>query len=64
MLFLCAKRIKEPPEDGIYIHGLFIEGANWSIIDNSLVEQMPKVVISEVPVIHFVVSNFDIFFFI
>ena len=46
-------RLDEVPEDGINIYGLFIEGAQWSIKDRSLIEQLPKVVINTMPMIHF-----------
>lgn len=54
--FYAHSRINEPPEDGVYTHGLFIEGARWDNREMSIVEQLPKVVIDEFPVIHFIVS--------
>lgn len=49
-------RSDEVPEDGINTYGLFIEGAQWSIKDKSLIEQLPKVVINTMPMIHFKVN--------
>lgn len=37
---------------------IFIEEAKWSIIDKSLDKQLPKVVVNDVPVIHFVCEQF------
>lgn len=48
-------RMNQSPQDGVYINGLFIEGARWSISDNSLEEQHPKIVINKVPAIHMIV---------
>ena len=38
-----------PPEDGAYIHGLFMEGAKWDSEAGMLVEADDKVLISQVP---------------
>ena len=48
-------RIPEPPSDGVYIYGLFIEGARWCTNEKSLCEQLPKVIINDFPCIHFLV---------
>lgn len=41
------------PPDGVYVNGLFLEGAKWR---GRLEEQDPKVLVEEVPCIHFMVS--------
>ena len=56
LIFFVYERIMKLPKDGFQFH---IQRAKWSILDNSIVEQLPKVVINDVPVIHFVVSFFD-----
>jgi Dynein heavy chain C-terminal domain len=53
-------RIERPPDDGVFVYGLFIEGARWDDVENSVVEQLPKVVINDFPLIHFVVSLTEI----
>lgn len=63
MLFLyltktkILHRTKDRPEDGVYIHGLFIEGARWDLKAGILKEQIPKQLIDVMPVIHLVVSK-------
>eukprot|EP00049_Salpingoeca_infusionum_P016530 m.339145 g.339145 ORF g.339145 m.339145 type:complete len:4022 (-) comp16092_c0_seq1:259-12324(-) len=45
------KKYEQPPEDGAYIDGLFIDGARWDTKANILGEQDPKVLANEMPVI-------------
>jgi len=40
------------PSDGVYIYGLFLEGAKWSGTQNKLVEPVPKELFSQLPIIH------------
>merc|ERR1711865_750683 len=39
----------KPPEDGCYIHGLFLEGAAWDPNQHALVEARPKELYSTFP---------------
>jgi len=47
------------PEKGCYVHGLFMEGAQWA--DVAIVESAPKVLFTAMPVMYFdpVVTNSD-----
>lgn len=49
--------IEKSPADGILAYGLFIEGARWCETQKSVVEQLAKVVVNELPLIHFIVSK-------
>ena len=44
--------ILNEPEDGVYIDNLYLEGAKWDIVQNSLVECGQIELISTMPVIH------------
>ncbi|ORY14233.1 dynein heavy chain [Rhizoclosmatium globosum] len=50
------KQMKEditaPPAEGVYIHGLFIEGAGWDRKNIRLTESLPKILYQLMPVIH------------
>ena len=43
--------IKEKPEFGCYIQGLYLEGAEWNTEDNCLERQLPKKLICDMPLI-------------
>jgi len=43
--------IQEKPEDGCYIHGLFLEGARWNSDTHTLDESKPKTLFESFPVI-------------
>lgn len=39
------------PNDGIYIHGLFLEGARWNSKSGVLEESLPKILYDPAPVV-------------
>ena len=47
----AAEELKELPEDGCYINGLFLEGARWDAIHHQLAESRPKELYTDMPVI-------------
>lgn len=46
-----AESITEPPENGVNIHGLYIEGCNWSASRMTLEDSNPKETVLLFPVI-------------
>lgn len=43
---------KNQPEDGVYIRGLYLEGARWDSASHSLDDSLPKQLYTDLPVIH------------
>lgn len=52
--FIEVENITQPPNDGCYIHGLFVEGCRFDIQKGMLEESEPGVMNSLAPIIHFV----------
>lgn len=47
-----SENVKSAPKDGgVYVHGLFMDGAAWSIKESSIVESPPKKLFSPLPVL-------------
>lgn len=46
--------IKEKPDDGCYIHGLFLEGAKWDKKKHIINNPAPKELYSSLPMMHLI----------
>jgi dynein heavy chain len=44
--------VKEAAVDGIFVHGLFLEGCSWSKKDNHLIDSPPKALVAPLPVMY------------
>jgi dynein heavy chain len=44
--------VGKPPKEGVYVHGLFVDGAAYSRHDRSLVESEPKKLYANLPVLY------------
>jgi dynein heavy chain len=47
-----VESVKQPPAEGCYIHGLFLDGAAWSRAESNLVESEPKQLYVPLPVLY------------
>ncbi|XP_077138122.1 dynein axonemal heavy chain 8 isoform X2 [Ranitomeya variabilis] len=58
---VVLKHMKEetraPPAEGVYVHGLFLEGAGWDRKTAKLTECVPKVLFTMLPVVHLFAVN-------
>jgi len=50
---LDEKEITQPPRDGVYVRGTFLEGAGWDFENGCLCEPDPMELIVTMPIIHF-----------
>ena len=46
-------RITQPPKDGVYMSGIFLEGAMWDMEAGNLADAAPMQLMSDMPVVHF-----------
>ncbi|CAB3256562.1 unnamed protein product [Arctia plantaginis] len=49
--------IKTPPLEGVYVHGLFMDGASWDRRNMRLCESTLKVLYTQLPVVHIYAIN-------
>lgn len=50
---LSAADVSSPPEDGMYVDGLWLEGARWDAAAGCLADSQPGVMAAPLPVVHF-----------
>merc|ERR1712139_610420 len=51
---VLVEEVEEHPDAGVFINGIFLEGAMWDRAKASLQSSMPKELYSEMPIMHFV----------
>ncbi|EDV90322.1 GH11347 [Drosophila grimshawi] len=51
-LKVSPEECKKPPKEGVFVHGLYVEGAGWDRRTSRLVESTNKVLFALMPVIH------------
>uniref|UniRef100_A0A8B9E3A9 Dynein axonemal heavy chain 8 n=1 Tax=Anser cygnoides TaxID=8845 RepID=A0A8B9E3A9_ANSCY len=51
------EEITAPPSEGVYIYGLYLEGAGWDRRNSKLIESTPKVLFAQLPVVHVFAIN-------
>ncbi|XP_067125373.1 dynein axonemal heavy chain 8-like isoform X2 [Centruroides vittatus] len=50
--FKDGARLQLTAKDGVYVHGLYLEGAAWDIKSSNLTESLSKQLFSQLPIIH------------
>lgn len=48
---------KKPPKEGVYVHGLYLDGASWDVKHAKLLEAVNKVLYKQMPVVHIFAIN-------
>ncbi|XP_077616918.1 dynein axonemal heavy chain 8-like, partial [Crocuta crocuta] len=51
------EEITSPPMEGVYIYGLYMDGAAWDRRNGKLTESTPKVLFTQLPVLHIFAIN-------
>ncbi|CAO2608635.1 Dynein axonemal heavy chain 8 [Lemmus lemmus] len=51
------EEITSPPVEGVYIYGLYMDGASWDRRNGKLTESTPKVLFMQLPVLHIFAIN-------
>ncbi len=54
---MSREDVTSPPGEGVYIHGLYLEGAGWDRRNSRLCEPSPKVLYNLMPVVHVYAIN-------
>lgn len=53
VLTIEENSVQQPPETGVYVKGLYLEGAGWDKKNALLIEPQPMQLVSSMPLIHF-----------
>lgn len=48
---MTVEDVKEKPEDGIYVYGLYLEGTKWNYEKHDIDQPIPKELYSELPIV-------------
>ncbi|XP_039384950.1 dynein heavy chain 8, axonemal isoform X5 [Mauremys reevesii] len=51
------EEITTPPNEGVYIYGLYLDGAGWDRRNSKLTEPTPKILFTILPVVHIFAVN-------
>ena len=54
---MSKEEVTAPPQEGVYIQGLFMDGAGWDHKNCKLVEPTPKVLYVNMPIVHVYAVN-------
>ncbi|BES88499.1 dynein heavy chain [Nesidiocoris tenuis] len=49
--------VSSGPKEGVYVYGLYLDGCSWDRKQDRLVESIPKVIYTEMPMIHIFAIN-------
>ncbi|KPJ04007.1 Dynein heavy chain 10, axonemal [Papilio xuthus] len=52
--YTAVPDIEQRPDSGCYVRGLYLEGARWDLEDGCLRRSHPKVLVTELPIMHII----------
>ena len=55
--FERAEQVRAPPAEGVYVHGIFLDGGGWNRHENQLIESEPKKLFTPLPVLFITASE-------
>lgn len=53
------EQLKEKPQYGCYIYGLYMEGAAWDVDQQVIMQQRPKQLVQEMPLIQIIPIEYN-----
>ena len=54
---MLKEDVAQPPPEGVYVHGLYLDGAGWDRKGSKLIQPPAKVLFTPLPVIHLFAIN-------
>lgn len=54
---IMPDRCQKAPKDGVYVYGLFLDGAGWDFKKSQLKEPLSKVLFTSLPIVHIFAIN-------
>ncbi|OAF69480.1 Axonemal beta dynein heavy chain 5, partial [Intoshia linei] len=57
VLRIAKDDVKESPLEGVYVHGLYLEGASWDRRGCRLIQPKPKILYENLPLVHIYAIN-------
>jgi dynein heavy chain, axonemal len=55
--FEKMEQLRAPPKEGVYVHGISVDGARWDKNNSTLAESEPKRLFSPLPVLYVTAIN-------
>lgn len=54
---MLPESLKKPPKEGVYVYGLFLDGAGWDVKNMQLKESTNKILFTSLPIVHIYAIN-------
>ena len=54
---MMKEDVTAPPQEGVFVYGLYLDGAAWDKKNSRLIEATPKVLFVPIPIVHIFAVN-------